>query len=385
MKELTVFANGDSSKISTWSNVPFFFTETLLSKGIKINRVDLSPHPFLQRIYNNVYVRLLKIIFKNTSYNYFRSYIHFVHVRLRIKKAIKTNLKSEAFIFLTFSFSSGGLTKKPTIQFCDWTYEHYINYFLNRKPDFLEKLSIAREDTQIVGSDILLPLFPIVAEYMEKKFQDNNIYYLGNVINSFFKPVKNEILELKRMSNKLLFVGSIKYMDGAVSLIEAFEIVKKKCPALTLHIIGIDRSAFKYLPDDVFCYGYLDKSIHAERELYYNLFKEAKIFINTTPKWASFSASIEAMYYYTPVVISPSDEFIKTFGEEIKFGAYCKNNSSYLIVEKIETLIKEEFYERLCYNAHHSVKEFTWESYIEKVVGKIDEHISLSDNFVLGD
>ena len=53
----------------------------------------------------------------------------------------------------------------------------------------------------------------------------------------------------------------------------------------------------------------------------YEPFKKAKVFINTTPKWAAFSASIEAMYFYIPVVVTPYDEFTKTFGEHIEFGA----------------------------------------------------------------
>jgi hypothetical protein len=42
IKEITVFTIGDSKKMSTWSNVPFFFTETLISKGVKVNRVDIG-------------------------------------------------------------------------------------------------------------------------------------------------------------------------------------------------------------------------------------------------------------------------------------------------------------------------------------------------------
>src|SRR5262249_28365621 len=120
IKEVTVFTNGDSSNINTWSNVPFFFTETLISKGIKVNRVDLTPSPILNRIYSTTWERIIRIIYKATTYTYFRSLIHFLDARLRIKKAIKTYNNSEINIFLTFSFSSTGLTTKPAIQFCDW-------------------------------------------------------------------------------------------------------------------------------------------------------------------------------------------------------------------------------------------------------------------------
>jgi hypothetical protein len=95
------------------------------------------------------------------------SFTHFTNVRYRIKKAINQYPNSDANIFLTFSFSSAGLTMKPSIQFCDWTYDHYFKFLLDRKPGFLEKQCIKREDSQIEGSDLVFPLFPSVAEYMK--------------------------------------------------------------------------------------------------------------------------------------------------------------------------------------------------------------------------
>jgi hypothetical protein len=183
-KEVTVYTNGDSSKLSTWSNVPFLFTETLMQKGINVNRVDLSPSPVLNKFWNKTFGRVLRRVYKNTDYDYFRSLVHFLDVRRRIKRAINQYANSEANIFLTFSFSSVGLAQKPSIQFCDWTYDYYFKRFISRKPDMLEKWCINREDSQIEGTDLVLPLYPVVAEYMKSRYKNKNIIYLGNVINS---------------------------------------------------------------------------------------------------------------------------------------------------------------------------------------------------------
>jgi glycosyltransferase involved in cell wall biosynthesis len=373
MKEITVFANGDSSKIRIWSNVPFFFTETFISKGIKVNRIDLSPSILLETIFNITCYPLIKVINRKTSYEYFRSLIHFINVRNRIRKAIKKYSNSDAYIFLTFSFSSAGLTSKPTIQFSDWTYNHYFNYFKNRKPDFFERRCIKRENSQIEGSNLVLTLFPSVAEYMKERYKNSNIFYLGNVINSLLDVSEEEILNLKENSYNLLFVGRKKYIEGAQSLIIAFENLKVKYPQLSLHIIGMKTSDFKNLPKDVYCYGYLDKGDDNDRELYYKLFREAKIFVNTTPKWGAFSASIEAMYFYTPVIISPYKEFIKTFGRNIDFGCYCEPPSLTCLEEKIMNIFNNSAYKMLCRKAHDSVKEYTWDAYIDKVISKIEE------------
>ncbi|MDD5578203.1 MAG: glycosyltransferase [Methylobacter sp.] len=376
IKEITVFSNGDSNKISTWSNVPFFFTETLFSKGIKVNRVDISPPFLLEKIANITVYYFLGILYKNSAYNYFRSLIHFVNVRYRIKKAIKQYPNSDAHIFLTFSFSSVGLTKKPIVQFCDWTYDHYINYFLDRKPNFFEKQCIKREDSQIEGADLIFPLFPSVAKYMMKRYKNENIYYLGNVINSWLDISETDVMESKENSNKLLFVGSKKYIEGAQSLINAFEILKQNYPALSLHIIGMNNTDFKSLPKDIHCYGYLDKGKNEDREIYYKLFKEAKVFINTTPKWGAFSATVEAMFFYTPIVITPYDDFVETFGRDIDFGYYCEKNSPLLIKEKITKVLNNKFYNSFCYNSHNSVKEYTWDAYIDKLIKRLEEKIN---------
>ena len=152
IKEVSVFTNGDSCKLSTWSNVPYFFTQALTAKGIKVNRIDLSPDPSLEKRWNKFMGRVMRRIFKGTSYCYFRSFTHFKNIRSRLKKALDSYPEADANIFLTFSFSSTGLTQKPTILFCDWTYEHYFNYHANRKPDFLEKQCINTPDSFLNGS-----------------------------------------------------------------------------------------------------------------------------------------------------------------------------------------------------------------------------------------
>jgi glycosyltransferase involved in cell wall biosynthesis len=371
IKEVNVFTNGDSSQISTWSNVPFFLTETLLSKGIKVNRIDISPSRRLENIFYKVFYRVLSNINKKTSYTYLRSLIHFKDTRNKIAAAVKKYPNSDADIFVTFSFSSGGLTNKPIIQFCDWTYSYDLEHFSNRTPDFFEKQAVKREDSQIISSDLIFALFPSITEYMKARYPSKEIFYLGNVINSLYKVSVDDI-NAKSSSNSLLFVGSNKYIAGASALIAAFEALKPIYPALTLDIIGIKTNDFSHLPADVTCHGYLDKGNDKERELYYNIFRNARVFINTTPKWGAFSASIEAMYFYTPVIVTPYSEFIKTFGQEIDFGYYCEDNDAMLIKDKILSIMQNDSYKQLCVKANSAVQHFTWDAYVDKMVKQIE-------------
>lgn len=370
IREITVFTNGESSEISTWSNVPFFFTETLIKKGIKVNRINIYPEYKSELYFNKYAVKILNRFYKNNTYNYFRSLLHFYRTRKLIKRGIEKYPNSDIFLFLTFSFSATGLTNNKIVQFGDWTYDYYFKYFNKRKPNWFENNSIKRENTQIEGSDLCIALFPAIAEHLNKQFS-TPIIYLGNVINAVYKPDKEEIIELKKNSNSILFVGSMKYIEGARALIDAFKTIFKKNPKYCLHFIGFKNEDFDIIPENVFCHGYLNKAVKEEEKLYYDLVKNAKVFVNTTPKWGSFSSSLEAMYFYTPIIVTPYQEFIQTFGWQFQGGFFCEDNT--LLAKKITTLFENENYLETCINAHNSVKDFTWDSYIDKFLFEVEK------------
>ncbi|MCF8371643.1 MAG: glycosyltransferase [Bacteroidales bacterium] len=375
VKEVNVFTTGDSADIRTWSNVPYFFTETLISKGIKVNRIDIYPKPFLTKLYDNSILFLFKKFNTNTTYLLHRTLFHFFYSRWIIRRATRKFKKADANIFLSFSYSSAGYKNKLSVLFSDWTYEHRFAYFEGRKPGFFEKGCIRRENRQIQKSDLLLPLFPGIADFMKERYPDKKVFYLGNVINSVYEADASVIIEKKCQSQSLLFVGSKKYMDAARSLIDSFGMLKPEYPGLSLDIIGIDSADFSDLPEGVMCHGYLDKGDNADRQLYYGLLENARMFINTSAKWGAFSATIEAMYFYIPVIVAPYNEFIKTFGKEIGFGAFCETNTPDLITTKIKEIFNAPNYDSLCMNSHNAVKQYTWSAYIDKVIARIEEEL----------
>lgn len=366
IKEITVFFPGESDKINSWSNVPFFFTENLIAKGIKINRVDISVSSKYDKLYNSTLCRVWRKIYPNTTWSYSRSFIHFQALRRRIKKAVKIYPNADLNVFIaSYAFPLKSFGNIPSIALGDWTLEYTIDYFQKRKPDLLEKFAINRETRQIDAADMIVSLFPGRAKELQEKQHNRHIYYLGNVVNSLIVPDENEVLELKKSSNDILFIGRSKYKEGADVLIEAFIQLKKNNPDLNLHIIGLTDSDFTDLPKDVHCYGYLDKGNDIERELYYNLLKRAKVFVNTTPQWGTFSASLEAMHFYCPVIVYPYDEFINTFGNEMQASIFCNNNKEDLLAA-LNSVVNNTLYEEKCRIAHESVEDFKWEMYINK-------------------
>lgn len=372
--EIMVFTNGDSAAISTWSNVPYFFTETLIAKGVKVNRVNIRTSKILKTLYRISIWQILKRTKNHDAYEYYRTKIHDWNINFKIKNAVKKYQNSDAFLFLSFSFSAKKYSNKPTILFGDWTFDHYFSYFKNRKPGVLENEFVERENQHIENADLVFVLFPKVAEYMKTKYQNPNIHYIGNVINSKINSAENEILEKKKTSNKILFVGSSKYKVGADLLLKAFGILQQKNPDLELHFIGLKNTDFSNLPKNVFCHGYLNKEIEAERKLYYDLLENAKMYVNTTPKWSAFSATIEAMYFYNPILISPYDEFSQTFGEQNDFVNYSSDNNPEILANDILTLYNHPNYIEICQRTHAAVKDFTWENYIDKFLKNVNDY-----------
>ena len=284
--------------------------------------------------------------------------MHFFHSKQRVKRAVRKYPDSDAHMFLTFSFTSAGLTAKPTIQLCDWTYDYYFRWFLNREPDRLEKHSVGREDSQIEGSDLVVSLFPDVAEYMKAHYDNQDIHYLGNAVNSVYPAPEPSAIADRSASRNILFIGGKHYVEGISSLLDAFSQLRQDHPDLRLDIVGMDEEDFPGLPDNAVCYGYLDKGRSDGRELYYRLLREARMIVNTTPNWGAFSSAVEAMYFFVPIITAPCRSFVETFGETIDFGYYCEDNSPEMRERCVTRILNDPAYEAMCLNAHEAVKDF---------------------------
>jgi len=372
LREVTVFSAGDSSKIKTWANVPFFFTETLIKQGIIVHRINIEPPLLLRGIYKVIIFPLLKLFNKRSVHYYYRTKVNILMQQLKFKILSKKYPSSQANIFIPFGVAPIINGNQPIVLFGDWTYAYHFAYFDNRNPDFLEKKGIMREDKQIENADLVISLFPGITRYMQNYYKNNNIKYLGNVINSLVVPNESEIIELRKTSMELLFIGSKKYINGLMQLIRSFELLKEKIPNLVLNVIGIEDEEIPKLPEDVKCYGYLNKEFQEERALYYTLLKQARVFINTASAWGAFSASLEALYFYLPVIVSPYSEFVETFGEEIDFGIYCSDSSPESIAVQIENILNNNRYHEICIKAHNSVLGYTWPIYMDKVIKSIE-------------
>ena len=385
MKEILFFTNGNANNANIWSNVPYCFSHAIENNGITVHQIDYSTNPTFVRFYDLVLRRVLDgITFRKIRFPYLRATRLFkLFAERKVKKAIQLYSQADLCLFMGYGFYNKW-NNVPSLLFSDWTTEMDIQK--KREPNFLEKRIIRQEEEAINNAEYVVSLFPVCCEEMKKKYPKANIHFLGgNVINdlsglrlkrkdqcvhSSNEIIVEELIETKAKSKKLLFIGrKTTYLEAAKKLIEAFKLLKREedYKDYTLDIVGCAASDFDSLPEGVTCYGFLNKSEERDRKTYYDLLLGAKVLVNANPKWGAFSSTVEAMYYYTPVIVSPYQDFAKNFGEKIDFGVYNQEFTAESIAKDIKFVINSDIYTEMCNFAHENVKSYTWENYVEKV------------------
>lgn len=366
--QFTIYTCGDSNDISTWSNVPFLFAKTLEKKGHKVNRVDISPNKYLNRLFNTLSYTIFKRILKlRACPEFHRTWLHRFIIYRRIKKATNQYPNSHINLFLSYAFYNK-YSNKPSVLWCDWTDRIAIQR-LGRAPKFYEIASLQHEDNVMKQADKVYTMFPVCKRQMQKLYNRDIIHLERNVVNTVFSGEFeiNQCISQRFSSKKIVFIGGKNYLGAAKELIEAFLFLHKKDKELELHIIGMTSSDLSVHNDNIFCHGYLRKDIKEECEKYYYLLHNCKVFVNPARQWGGYSSSIEALYYGCPIIVAPYHDFVKEFGKEISFGYYLENDNLASHIANVLYSNKEEYYQ-LCMSAHSRVADYTWDNYIEEFI-----------------
>ena len=378
MKEVIFFANGDPESAQTWSNVPKCFVDTLRKKGVVVHPVSLA-NESVQSLYDNFFRRVLKVLLSwyDEPRYYGYTWLHQWLGNRRVKKAVETWPQADYCFFINYGFYNR-YSKIPSLLLSDWT--DVISLRRRGKPVArFQKRFCRQQQEAIEQAEHVVSIFPLCAEEMRHLYPTAHIHYLGgNVINDLSGEAlqPEEILHRKKDSRRILFVGKPdRYKESAIKLIEAVGLLRsqREYADWELDIIGIGKGQLSFVPDYVHCHGFLHKDNPEECKKYYELLEGAKMIVNPTPKWAAYSSIIEAMYFYTPVVVSPFDDFVQEFGKEIGFGRYNKVFTGEGIAENVQAVIEATDYENLCRCAHSTVNDYTWDRYVDKILSLIQK------------
>lgn len=363
----TVFTPGDARKLSTWSNVPYLFTRALERYSYQVVHVDIGQEKPLRAVYDLAIVALRALRLTRSSHTYFRSRLHRWITERRIARALQRHPHNEN-LFITFSFSSVR-SGKPCSLFCDMTHAKSIGYFNDRAPDRTELRTIHHEEENLRHAKLVVSLFPELAGELGAEYGDKVRYY-GNVVNiEATEAEERRALHKGEGPIELVFIGKPHYRQGLRLLLEALRLLNEgRREPVTLHVIGHTRlQVIGPVPPNVVFHGYLDKGVPDELRRYYEVLGRAHLFVNPTPKWGAFSASLEAMYLRTPVVVFPYPEFTRTFGEDEEVGHFLCSEDPEAIAAAIRDLIEgRDTWRRKAEHAHAAVKDFTWDNYVAR-------------------
>lgn len=394
MKKVIFICSGDSKDASTWSNVPYCFSNCLEKKGIELIRINIRAPDWISYFYNYFVRTTLNYITKKETVYFGRTRIKNKLTEQYIKHIVKKHKGANFCIFINCQYYNK-YNSIPSLVFFDWSFEYELRKRRKIEPNFFQKRNCNQEREALTHADIVVSMFKVCAEEMNEMYPEANIRYLGgNVINDLsglrlkrkdqsvmskddrLKNSSNEVivedlLEKKAKSKKLLFIGrKSTYLEAAKKLIEAFKLLKEEeaYKDYSLDIVGCAASDFDSLPEGVTCYGFLNKSEENDRKTYYDLLLNAKVLVNANPNWGAYSSTIEAMYFYTPVIVSPYKDFVEDFGTEINFGIYNEVFTKESLVFNIITILNDRDYSKICQCAHETVKEYTWDNYVDKLL-----------------
>ncbi len=368
----TVFTLGDARKISTWSNVPYLFTRALERYGFPVVRVNIGQYKLLQAGYDMTFNVLRALRLTRTRHNYFRSGLNHWLTTRTMERAMRRHPHNHN-LFMTFSFGANR-HRRPFTLFCDMTFEKHLAYFEGRAPDRLEVRSVEREEENLRQARLVVSLFPELAEELREEYGDKVKYY-GNVVNIEAPEVDEEaLLHPKGEAVEIVFIGKEHYKKGLLLLLEAMPLINAgRARPVKLHVIGLNRLHVRgNVPPNVEFHGYLDKGREEQRALYYDILKRARLFVNPNVKWGAFSASLEAMFLYTPVVLFPYAEFTRTFGHDGDVGHFLRNEDPAELARAVTRLLDDPaLWREKALHAHAVVKHFTWDNYVGRYLADL--------------
>ncbi len=372
-REITVLSIGDPRKISTWSNVPFFFAKHLEEAGCTVHHADIGPKRWLQVPYDLLF-KVLGQLGLRTEHRFFRSKLNAVLTERCIERGLKEH-SSSLPVFMTYSFGAQKLNR-PYVLFSDRTFAHHIEYFHDRPPNLLERKCAKREESNMHSAAMIVSLFPEMADKLTAKHGDR-VKYFGNVVNlPAGEPIGEEELTQNWHARQILFIGKAHYKNGLIRLIKAInQLNKNRVDPFHVNVIGLRKRDVPHLStEQVTFYGYLNKANKQEYDQYTQLLRSAFLFVNPNPRWASFSASCEALFMSTPLIIPPYSEFTQTFGFEEPSWSYLHSDEQNDLIQLIQRLGEDhDLWIDKARSARSRVADFTWPAYVQKVLLEIDQ------------
>jgi glycosyltransferase involved in cell wall biosynthesis len=357
-----------SKNYKSWSNIPYLLHKNLEKRGFVVKNYVMREVEPLKTVFN-LPIRLLNKFFKlGTTYFYVRTPVHFFFTCLYSYWIGLISTKRDVMLVQGFSYPLRNKNNKLVI-IGDWPSEYLFEKFLKRRPSSLERKSIDRENIVIEAADAVITLFPNVREYMLEKYKNKNIYCFGNVVNiDDDVVVPADIRERKLNSKNFLFVGQAFYLPGALELIAAARNLRQRGIDCEVDIVGIDPSLVETKYEWLKVHGYLDKEKPTDKQKYYELLANARLFVNTTPGWSGFQALLEAMYFHNPIVVRSNESLTSYFSNLTSVAHILEEDTANLEFILFESIADCSRYQKFSDAARKAVESSTWNNFTSELI-----------------
>ena len=376
IKEIILISIGSPKLPETWSGVPYFLLSELKRRGVITYEVNLEPHHYIKWLYNKVILPFVSIFVTNGELSIYRSLFFRIYQYAVLKKKLREYDSADLVLGISAFNIDVPNNSKPVILFSDWPF----SYVLSRSginPGWYHRCHIGWERKCLMRASQIISLFPTCAKYINNYIGADKAISLGvNVVNNLMHEPEIDIVKSKGHNKNIVFIGRKHYLRGAMTLISFYEDLKNLFPSLQIDVVGLTKNDFpaNFLigKEDVKFHGYLDKGNSEQCLTYYEILNNASLYVNTTPGWVGYTSMIEAMYYYTPVIVYPCKEFLDEFGDKIDFGAYCAKDED--LVNVIYNMLSDQpNFEYISINAHNRVASYTWPNFVDEFLRSINK------------
>ena len=380
--EITLFTLGDSRDVNTWSNLPYFFSKALVSVGVKLNRVDIRPNKCLAVIYTllfGIWARLFcRLLGRNVYFNFFRSRINAVLISHKIRTACRQFPQADFNVFLTFTFSSYTFSGTPVVHYCDQMLEELIEGQGRSALSFTEKISARQERQNLRHAAYIFATNQHCVDFIREHYglvETTRCLRTGLNLEIDALDIE-ELLQKKRSSFDLLFIGRGVKWRGVDILVEAFERFNtRNSSRFQLQLVGITPQQLNCSSENVHFYGWLRKDNPQEYQTYINLLRNARLFIFPARTGPVPCAMKEALFMCTPVITSNFWDVDHVIQDGFN-GVIIDSLAADAFAQSIEGLVtNEQRWEEYARNAHASVMGYSWNDTVEQFLAEL-VHIS---------
>jgi len=383
--KINVFTIGDSRLVRTWSGLPYFFCKALEAAGVQVVRTNIEPDGMHTRLFASLYRAKTSarrwLLGQQNDVVFFRTPTYATLVAEKIKTACAACPDADGNFFLTFSFSSYGLSQIPVVHYCDETYQQLLRKSGSKAITCAAKWHIQNEINNLRHAAVIFGGFPSTIRHLRNELGLGNVYPkdLSGINQDSNQIDVTGLVARKEESSDFLFIGKAAYARGADILVEAFRTFDASARGrFRLNIVGLSREDLGLRSDEsnIVCYKYLDRGTPEQKRTYQDLLENARVFVMPQRTDMVAIAMQEALLLCTPVVVSDLDN-VRAFVKDGENGLLLADFTPQACAAAMRRLVDDrDIWLRMAHRAHASARDRIWGSIVKEMLQAIEERLA---------